>query len=136
MDTPSELLAGGPAPEPAPRHNAGWFRRGDRRINREGRPRGSKVAAEAAGQPEDRAPVADRLMLLFVVARDLAWRLTQQNAPWMVNLPRDYQIVGCRLDAARQGIVLTIRSGAFPRIARGTPIPEFRPEFNGLRWRR
>jgi hypothetical protein len=52
------------------------------------------------------------------------------------NLPADFQIVDSQVDAARQGVVFTIRSSAFPRIARGTPIPEFHPSYNGLKWRR
>lgn len=115
--------------------NPGWFRAGDARINREGRPRGSK-ALKGDAPSTDRALQADRLMLLFVPAPDLAFRLTRQNAPWIVNLPSDAEIVGCRLDSARNGLVFTIRSAAFPRIAMGAAVPEFLPAFNGLRWRR
>src|SRR5262249_23024726 len=116
MNTLLEELAGGPAQAPAPRAKRGWVRPGDRRINREGRPDGSKKAAPAGGPPVDHAPSADRLMRVFVDARDLAWRLTRQNAPWIVNWPPDAQIVGCRFDAVRQGLVIIIRSGTFPRI--------------------
>jgi hypothetical protein len=128
-------MAGGPVPEPGPKRNAGWFRPGDRRINREGRPKGSKAACQA-GPPVDCAPEADRLMLLWVPAPDLAFRLSKYLAPWIVNLPEDVAIVGCRVDAGRDGVALVIRSQAFPRIAAGAPIPEFRPQFEGLRWRR
>jgi hypothetical protein len=121
-------------PTPAPRRNAGWFRPGDRRINRDGRPRGSKAAsAEAAA---DRAPAADRLMLLWVPRRDLAHRLSSDRAPWIVNLPADFEIVTSRVDTARDGVALVIRSETFPRVARGAPIPEFAPSFHGLKWRR
>jgi hypothetical protein len=75
-------------------------------------------------------------MLLVLPGRDLAWRLTKQNAPWIVNLPADFEIVGSRLDAARGAVVLVIRSQVFPRIAKGAVIPRFNPELNGLRWRR
>jgi hypothetical protein len=135
-ETEELAAADGPAPEPAPQPNRGWFRPGDHRINREGRPRGSKVSSAGQSISADCAPVADRIKRLFVRGRDLAWRLTRQNAPWVVNLPHDFEIVGCRFDAGRQGIFLTIRSKDFPRIARGTPIPEFEPAFYGLKWRR
>jgi hypothetical protein len=64
MDEHVEKLAGGPVPEP--RRNRGWFRSGDARINREGRPRGSKAAAPSGDHPADRAGRADRLMRVFV----------------------------------------------------------------------
>jgi hypothetical protein len=132
MDEPAEKLAGGPDPVPAPRSNRGWFRRGDRRINRDGRPRKPPPGVH----PADCTKRADRVKRLFVRERDLAWRLTKQFAPWVDNLPADFQIIDSRVDAARQGVVFTIRSSAFPRIARGTPIPEFHPSYNGLKWRR
>jgi hypothetical protein len=119
-----------------PGRNRGWFRPGDRRINREGRPRGSKAGSHEGSAPADRAPCADRFMLLVLPARDLAWRLTKQNAPWIVNLPADFEIVGSRADAARGAVVLVIRSQTFPRIAKGAVIPRFNPELYGLRWRR
>jgi hypothetical protein len=122
--------------ETPPKRNRGWFQPSDRRINREGRPRGSKAGSEEGSAPAVRAPRADRLRLLVVPGRDLAWRLTNQNAPWMVNLPADFEIVGCAHTAARGAVALVIRSKAFPRIARGTLIPEFTATFNGLKWRR
>jgi hypothetical protein len=132
MDAQREQLADGPAP----RANRGWFRPKDERINREGRPRGTKAAAPAGADPADRAPRADRLRRLVVPERDLAWRLASIKAPRVANLPSDFQIVGCRVDAARRVVVLTIRSGSFPRVARGAPIPEFEPAFDGLLYRR
>jgi hypothetical protein len=86
--------------------------------------------------PSDRAPCADRLKLLVLPGRDLAWRLSHQNAPWIVNLPVDAEIVGCRVDAAQDALALVIRSKEFPRIAQGRVIPPFKPELNGLIWRR
>jgi hypothetical protein len=134
MDETIEKLAGGPVPEAAPRRNRGWFGPADQRINREGRPRGSKAAAQVEGHPADRARRADRLKRAFVGERVLTCCLTQQVAPWVINLPLDFRIVGCQVDTARQGVVFTIRSETFPRVARGAPIPEFEPEFNGLKW--
>lgn len=119
-----------------PKGNRGWFQPGDRRINREGRPRGSKARAEERGEPAVRAPRADRLKLLVVPARDLAWRLSRQNAPWIVNLPPGFEIVGCAHMAACDAVALLIHSEEFPRIAQGTPIPEFQPTIHGQQWRR
>jgi hypothetical protein len=118
-----------------PRRNRGWFQAGDRRINREGRPYGSKAAASTDISP-DCAIQPDRVKRLFVPERDLAWRLTRQYAPWYVNLPDDFQIIACRVDSDRAGVIFIIRSKSFPRIAKGTPIPDFEPAFNGLKWRR
>lgn len=124
-------------PDALPRkRNPGWFQPGDRRINREGRPRGSKVGPEQRSVAAVRAPRADRLRLLVLPGCDLAWRLTNQNAPWIVNLPVDFEVVGCVQAATPDVFALVIRSETFPRIARGAPIPEFKPTFNGLRWRR
>jgi hypothetical protein len=119
-----------------PPKNRGWFQRGDRRINREGRPKGSKAGSEEGSAPTDRAPWADRLMLLLLRGRDLAFRLGHDKAPWIVNLPVDCEIVACRMDVSGESVALVIRSQTFPRIARGALIPEFKPAYNGLRWRR
>ncbi len=91
--------------------------------------------------PADRARSEDRLMLLFLPARVLAAcvsprgnRLCAHKRPWVDNLPDHFEIVGCRLDAARGGLTFTIRSPAFSPIARGAPIPEFAPKWYGLQW--
>jgi hypothetical protein len=118
-----------------PKSNRGWFQRGDRRINREGRPRGSKAGSDDGSAPADRASCADRLMTLFVPGPDLAHRLSYGSGPWIVNLPGDCEIVAYRHDEARDGVVLVIRSQAFPRIAQGAVIPAFAPTFKGLKWR-
>jgi hypothetical protein len=122
--------------ETPPKKNPGWFQPGDRRINREGRPKGCKAGAQGGSAPADLAPRADRLKVLFLSGRDLTFRVSQQNAPWITNLPADVEIVGSSVDAARDAVALVLRSKEFPRIARGTPIPEFTACFNGLRWRR
>jgi hypothetical protein len=135
MDEQSAQLTPEANSKPPVRPNRGWFRAGDRRINREGRPYGSKTAASTDISP-DCAFQPDRIKRLFVPERDLAWRLTRQFAPWYVNLPDDFQIVACRVDSDRGAVVFIIRSRTFPRIAKGTPIPDFSPVFYGLKWRR
>jgi hypothetical protein len=54
------------------------------------------------------------------------------HSPCVINLPADFLIVDCRVDAVRRGLVFTIRAGAFPLVARGALIPEMEPEYNGL----
>jgi hypothetical protein len=126
MDEQANNVAGEPAPESVPKRNAGWFQQGDGRINRDGRPRKSWAACA------DRAPRADRLMLLWVPRQDLDQRLTGHGTPGIGNLPADYQVVGSRVDPARDAVALVIRSASFPRIAKGAPIPEFTPELSPL----
>jgi hypothetical protein len=122
---------------PEPKRNRGWFRPADERINREGRPRGSLKDATREGMlVGDRAPQSDRLKVLSLRMREVAHRLTHQNAFWIVNLPADFMIVASRLDADENVVAFIIRSAEFPMIAKGALIPEFRPEFHGLRWKR
>jgi hypothetical protein len=65
---------------------------------------------------------------------ELTCMLIRARAPWLVNLPIPFQFVDCRVDPEREGVFFIIRSGSFPRIARGTLIPEFDPGFNGLKY--
>ena len=51
--------------------------------------------------------------------------MSHGDAPWIINLPEDFEMVSCRVDAARDAVVFVIRSIMFPRIAQGAPIPEF-----------
>jgi hypothetical protein len=121
MDELANNVASGSAPEP--RRNRGWFQRGgDRRINRDGRPK--KAWADYA----DRAPRADRLKLLWVPTQEFVRRLTSDCAPWASNLPADFDVVAFRVDAARDAVAVIGRSASFPRIAKGAPLPEFTPE--------
>ena len=110
----------GQAPEGVPRkQNRGWFKPSDGRINRLGRPLGRRPSAQEGFSPGELAPRSDRLMLLCIPARDLAWRLSRYKAPWIVNLPADFEIVASRVDAVGN-VALVVRSKAFPRIAKGT----------------
>jgi hypothetical protein len=138
VNEPTEKLAAadGPVPEPvpgsAPPHNRGWFRPADRRINRGGRPPKPNPLPPGV-HPADCAARADRVQRLVLPARELAGRLAYQNGFWLTNLPRDAEIVTCRVDAGR--VVFVLRSERFPQVARGEPIPEFKAYFNGLKWR-
>ena len=121
------------AQELATPRNRGWFRAGDGRINRAGRPRGKKVSA-AESPPVGLARQSDRLMRIFVEGDVVTCWLTWMSSPCLVNLPSDFRVVECQVDAARGGIVLTIRSSTFPRVAQGTPIPVMRPDYHGLKF--
>jgi hypothetical protein len=135
MEKQVEVLEGAPlVPEPsAPRAaepsgapptelkrtNAGWFRLADPRINREGRPRGSRKAAGAPA--EDRAAQADRLALLRFPARQLVTILEYRlGYPW----PDGTEIVSARSDNATGELLLVLRSPAFARVAAGAVIPQ------------
>src|SRR5262245_13936113 len=82
----------------------------------------------------DRAACADRLARLEMRGRDLTWRLSNRDAPWIINLPPDTEIVACRTVA--DVVVFILRSERFPRIAQGAVIPAFTPDWNGLKWSR
>jgi hypothetical protein len=100
-----------------------------------GAPKGAPVPEfePQTAPPADRAPCDDRLMLLWVPEKNLAYRLGHQVAFWVTNLPQGIKIVSIRLDAARDAAAFVIRSDAFPMVAKGSPIPEFRPQFYYLR---
>ena len=119
---------------PPPKSNRGWFKPGDQRINRRGRPVGSKADPGEEAGPADRAAVTDGLMVLRLPSKLLACRIAFERGPWLTNLPVDFQIVSSRIDASQGLLVLVLRSASFQRVARGAVIPEFRPQFNGLRW--
>jgi hypothetical protein len=108
-------------PEPVPKRNAGWFQRGDTRINRDGRP---KLAWAGSA---DRAPRAGRLKLFWMPRLELVHRLTRGSLP-AIGLPPDFEVVAFRVDAARDAIAVIGQSASFPRIAKGAPVPEFVPE--------
>jgi hypothetical protein len=119
-----EELADKGAVEAVPKRNRGWFQRGDGRINREGRPKGSKAGSPGVG-PADRAPCADRLMLVRVPRGNLKNTLSRPPTEYIENLPHDFEIVDCRL--VNRDIIITIRSSGFSRVEEGAPIPEFAP---------
>lgn len=127
-------LAVGSVAGPVARPNRGWFAPGDRRINRQGRPRGSKSAAAGGIDPADCAPQADRLKRLLLPATEMVWHLGRPQGFWLSNLPADVEIVAARVDAGQ--VVFVLRSSTFPPVARGALIPALVPAFNGLRWRR
>jgi hypothetical protein len=120
MEEQANNVVGEPAP--APKKNAGWFQRGDGRINRFGRPRKSWAACT------DLAPFAGRLMLLWVPRREFVRRLSSNCGPWAINLPADFEPVTFRVDADRDAVAIIGRSASFSRIAKAAPVPEFQPE--------
>lgn len=117
--------SGSTAAPPAPPRNKGWFQQGDRRINREGRPRGSKGPASADG-PEVRAVRTDRVMWFGYQTKHLREHLLPSGCERVAvnGLPTDCEIVGCHVYPTGF-MAIVIRSKAFPRVARGALIPRF-----------
>jgi hypothetical protein len=126
----ADLVNGNSEPGPA---NRGWFRRGDPRINRRGRPRNGVTAAPR--QQTEKKPLSGQLKRLSVPVSDLRVRLAREKGPWMVNLPNDFRIVALELDPVQQMIVLTIHSQVFQAVQEDEEIPWFSPEYHGLKWR-
>ena len=126
-----ESEAGGAPASPLPaKPNSGWFKPGDARINRRGRPIGSDAGRRGPGKRQ-----YGRLKTLFVPGSDMRLYLTAPNGPFLTNLPNDFEIVGASVDPVRQGLVLTVYSESFEIVKRGRPIPEFPPDYNGLAYR-
>src|SRR5262245_62052074 len=129
MNEPIKKPVAEPVPEPAaastPTSNRGWFRAGDERINKQGRPRGSRKRAAGVA---DVARRADRLMRLEVEG-ELLMRLLrrgQKNEPggaWKCAQLHGVRLAGCRFDDDRGTAVLILWDESFPRVARGAPIP-------------
>jgi hypothetical protein len=125
-----QALAGDP--QAVRKRNRGWFQPGDGRINRMGRPRGPERAARRAQAGK---PVCGRVRILFVPDDDLRRSLSSNLHPWLINLPKDFRIVAVDRDPNRKGFVMTIYSENFREIGEGEQIPEFKPAYNGLKWR-
>jgi hypothetical protein len=125
MDQPTEKLVAEPAAAPTPKSNRGWFRAGDERINKQGRPRGSRKRTAGVA---DVARRADRLKRLEVEG-ELLMRLLRRglrNEPggaWKCAQLHGVRLAGCRFDEDRGTAVLILWSESFPRVARGAPIP-------------
>src|SRR4051812_9245306 len=81
MDNTTEKQAPERVPGPAPRQNRGWFRTKDERINREGRPKGSKAPATPRGPAVDHARQTDRIMRFFVPDRTMRCMLLRSKSP-------------------------------------------------------
>jgi hypothetical protein len=69
------------------------------------------------------------LRRLALPLNDLLARLLRRHAVPIGNLPEDAEVVAARADPARGVVLLTLRSQAFPRVAKGTPIPELAPAY-------
>ncbi len=111
--------------------NRGWFRSGDPRINRAGRPKPEKAAAKRAQSGKrQHGPIRK----LFVPAAHLETYLTHRHGPWLINLPASFSIVGCEWDLERDGAVLTIHSYYWDSLQPGEPIPELDAKYHGLKF--
>ena len=70
-----------------------------------------------AAADDTRAARPDRLMGLFIPDRYLIWCLT--NPRMRVEGLEWFEVVGCRYDAARKGVVVLARSPYFAVVAAG-----------------
>jgi hypothetical protein len=75
----------------------------------------------------------DRLRQLFVPGGQMAFRLGHIRGFCVLNLPSSkFEIVACRVDSRRRGILYTLHSPSFSPVAKDTPIPEIEARFDGL----
>lgn len=128
MDAQTQKLAVETTQKPKRKPNRGSFRPGDKRINREGRPTGSKLYEVES--PLDLAQRTDRVLRMFVRDSVLCSCISQIQGPRISNLPDDFRIVGCRRAPELAGTYFIVRSDRFSRVARGAEIPEFEPKFS------
>jgi hypothetical protein len=131
MDKTIEKQAAAAPQKPVPQRDGGWFGPGDRRINRGGRPRGKVVPEEERIHPADYAKSADRLKRIFFDEAELICGLTQVSGPCLLNIPNFFEIVDCRVDEIRKGIIFVLRSDEFPLVACGSLIPELPTVYDG-----
>jgi hypothetical protein len=61
---------------------------------------------------------------VFVPQEHIFCLFQPSSVPRVWNLPGDLQIVGCRWDPERKGVVLILQSGTYPPIEEGREIPE------------
>jgi hypothetical protein len=122
-EIPAAAVGEARSPEAPPaKANPGHFKPRDPRINRAGRPKGSKKAA-ADADPADLAPTTDRLRRLRVPRERL-------GLGWLSNLPDDAELVGACAEGG--GLILMLRSNEFAKVAKGTRVPEL-PAADALR---
>jgi hypothetical protein len=126
MQEQAQELVDALEPDLAKTRNRGWFRAGDSRINRGGRPKSSVRRTKAASR---------RLMRILMPLQDLEQALSSHKHPWIVNLPGDFSVIAVSLDLTMQAAVVTIHSEQFPVLEVGEPIPEFDVRYNGLDFR-
>ncbi len=120
------------------RKNKGWFVKGDPRINPDGRGRGSKMDQGVAGYGLLRATRADRVMFVRMHPTTLRTSLVHDKqangaSRRISNLPADAEVVYCWSHPRLPLAAVVFRSKSFSRIAKGTPIPEFKAAWDGER---
>ena len=117
-----------PVFNPPLKRNAGQFAKGDRRINRNGRPKGLAAALQRAraGKPQSGC-----LQTLFVPLSHFLAQIGKAQSPWVPNLPLQFEIVDAHMDPHRGGLVLTLYSESFRDVKAGEEVPEFPAEWYG-----
>jgi hypothetical protein len=94
------------------------------RLGRKPDGTGGPAANGCGGKPPQ------KVKSLFVDGSHLLMRLTGDGTAWISNLPRDAEVVDCKPDPSRDGIVLTIYSESFRPIPEGEVIPELAAEYS------
>src|SRR5262245_30434883 len=109
----TELAQIGPDPlgdapaKPARMPNPSWFKPGDSRINRKGRPRGTNAAK----------PLSGPLVRLVVPGQYITLRYIRgERGPHMDFLPQDVKIIDAHFDKERYAVVLTLWHPNFAQV--------------------
>ena len=124
------------------KQNAGWFRPGDKRINRQGRALKREPTLAEKVEAWDRqgpCPVCDSVprqpksgrLMQVCVREELVRRGLSFDAPHMLTLPEDAKIVAVEPDAAGDGWIVIYRSEKFKVVQAGEPIPKLTWHYHG-----
>jgi hypothetical protein len=73
--------------------------------------------------------IPQKVKNFFIGGCHLLGRLTRDGSAWISNLPGDAEVVGCKPDPSRDGVILTIFSESFRPIPEGEVIPELTVEY-------
>jgi hypothetical protein len=87
--------------------------------------RATRTPSSQPTDPNEVLSAARRVRKLFVPWNHLVQYLAGGRAPSVSNLPGCFACLSAAYDPARQGLVLTIESGAFSPAPAGQEIPEF-----------
>jgi hypothetical protein len=103
---------------PAKKPNPSWFKPGDARINRQGRPKGTKAVKQLSGH----------LVRLVVPGQYILFRYIRgELGPYMgTYLPPDVKIVDAQFDPERNVVLLTLSHPSFAEVQKGQPLPEMK----------
>src|SRR5262245_37441114 len=134
MEEQAKLAEPANNPKAAEKRNRAWFKPGDTRINRTGRPRKARVPTpeEASGSKRPcpfcgRSPLphTGRHRTLLVDEEQIRGCLTGEcQDRGRVNLPKDARIVAMEPDPAGKGFLITFCSEKFSPVQAEESIPQ------------